>query len=50
MAFPKIAYLPHSARWMLDGAGENSFGVGLQLLPNLFLLLVDDSLSNTELK
>ena len=42
--------IPNSARWMLDGAGENSLGVGLELLPNLLLLLVDDRLANSELK
>ena len=35
---------------MLDSAGENSLGVGLELLPNLLLLLVDDRLANSELK
>lgn len=50
---PKIVTLvglPHSARWMPDGAGEYSFGVGLQLLTNLFLFLVDDRLTDSKLK
>ena len=35
---------------MPDGAGENPFGVGLQLLANLLLLLVDDRLTDSKLK